>query len=157
MNNNLKEVIEFFKNKYKAKKGDILLILTEEDIYLCKLRTDGKVEIEKDISGNKDLLMLKQSEAQLTDILDYASKVLRDHNIKMPDEESLQPKETIIITSEDKYFRCFKLTPTQFNVISVAMDLINSALKQGYVIKKDNTNEQKNNPKNNKTNSGNTF
>lgn len=135
MNNNLKEVIEFFKNKYKAKKGDIVLISTEEDIYLCKLRTNNKVEIAKGISGNNDLLMLKQSEAPLTYILDYASTILRDHNIKMPEEESLQPRETVIVTDENKDFRCFKLTPTQFNTISMAFDYINSALKQGVDIK----------------------
>lgn len=147
MNNNLKEIIEFFKNKYKAKKGDIVLISDEDTLYLCKIRNDNKIDVQEGIKASDGLLMLKQSDSPLNVIMDYAAGLIKTNNISIPEEESLQPSESIIITNEGKDYRCLKLTKAQFNLINVSFDYINSALKEGLnikqIIEQVNTNKPK--------------
>lgn len=135
MNDNLKEVIKIFKNKYKAKKGDIVLISTDEDLFLCKLRDDEKINMEKGVSGSKELLMIKKIALPLNIIIDYAANIMNKTGYKLPETESLQPKRSIIIANDGQEYSCFKLTISQFNAFNAALDDISAHLKQGLDVK----------------------
>lgn len=130
MNNNLKEIIEFFKNKYKAKKGDIVLIATDESLYLCKLRNEKNIDMEDGVQGNKELLLIKQSTSPLNIIIDYAAKLMQTNTFNLPEEESLQPSKSMIISNNGKEYSCLKLTNGQFNLLNASFDYINAILEQ---------------------------
>ena len=137
METSLKKVLIELTKKHKINKSDKFLYSNGEKTYLFEmLSNEFKVDIEEDnLSGNNAIKQISKSEVDIDTFLERFSTIGYRSKDLLNEDETLNPRISVIFNNKLGKVRVHKLSDNQTQVAVTVMNYINQELKQKQKIK----------------------